>query len=316
MYAATEAGVSDSSTVEDRGPVIHAISPTTIFAGNHCVIHAGKNSTIYLDGERFYDASENPAEIDTDPFASIPGSTTPLSNNCGTSSVTMTSTETPQNTPTKVNVHYRIKWADADGHTTVPRGLSQDDLKTIPPVVKLKQDWAPSAEVEVSPAKSAATDTSVRVTHTYKELKESVLAEVRAEHIKMRQEWKAEAMKYLPEREAFAAIMKRNFDDFVIQKFTTYLPKKKGVSRNETINKFIRGFRVEELSSNELTNFFDSDVRDEGNKIAHMKIHTKTAERAKNALLGFLEDHGKPGEKDLYERLWKFAMGEYAVIKK
>ena len=89
-------------------------------------------------------------------------------------------------TPTKdVKIKYGLRFPEQQGNIIVERGLSEEKIKLLQPIMALKESFAPDGIVEVSPAKSATSSTSVRVNSSYAELIELAKKDLEARNAKL-----------------------------------------------------------------------------------------------------------------------------------
>ena len=230
---------------------------------------------------------------------------------------------TPASTPSKtVDVKYHLRWEDAEGLETVKRHLSLEDLKGIEPVQRLKDDYAPNADVKVSPARSANSDTSIQVRSSYRMMLEQVREDLRediryqvSKEIQRRVESEIEG-KYLLLIESMALVMMRNMEDYALNKMVTLLP---GTNRDPfhiLIKEFRKKFTIQEWCNNDYHLLANSPTRINVNQVAHLDVNDPRAKQLRDALWKHLSKKGQPGDVQRYQNFYKFGIGEYVAIPK
>src|SRR5208282_2627845 len=123
---------------------------------------------------------------------------------------------------------YGLEWADQEGWKEVRRHLPIEDLKSIPEIQDIKNNFAPAGIVDVSPAKSANSETRVAVKSNYEELMRGIREEWKVERERVIEETRKKIKReedqlYFEERRVTALLLCRNFEDFVFARFARAL---------------------------------------------------------------------------------------------
>lgn len=297
-------GVPMVQTTDGNGNTYSA-SGCTIYAES-TIIYAGTSCTVYVDEE----ATVVPVESENSNVATRSRAPVPVT----------PPTNTPINSPSKnVNVHWSFEWPDKQGIHEVPRGLAEEQLKNIPPVIQLKTDHAPDASVVVSPARSATSKTSVRVQGSYRELLEQAEKDLEEKMNKrfdatLKRHIKEIESKFFEERKANALIMRRNMEDITLKKMMEYVP---GVSREpfyKLVKSFTARYKVDELREEDYIWLSQPPTRIFANEMAHLKADDDHTILLKEKLMEFLRQYGETGEVERYQRFWQFANGHFGVV--
>ncbi len=225
-------------------------------------------------------------------------------------------------TPKKdVQIKYSLRFPEQQGNVIVGRGLPEEKIKLLQPIVELKESFAPDGSVEVSPAKSATSTTSVRVNSSYTELIELAKRDLEERNAKLfensvnkaKREFEAEI---LPERRVTASILRRNLEDFVLRRMESYVPKRSHRPFSKLIRSFTSKYKVDEISTEHLDHLARSQARRNANSLAHLDADDRETVELKEGLMAFLRKYGEPGEVERYTQYWEFAVGRYGATRK
>jgi hypothetical protein len=231
----------------------------------------------------------------------------------------------------------------------VDRGYPLDALKELPRIVEHKENIDPNATINVSPARSACSTTAVYVDTTYtglyQRLKDDIIEELeRTRAVELKEleqrtteqvtreleEMKAMELKKmerqvskqirketLPERTAAAYIIKRNVEDFVLQKMATMMgDDAPQIPYHMYIETFLQRFRVFGIEEKDLLLVGRSTNRTVANDYAHLQQTDPLTTQLLDRLFDYILRYGSVAEKERYEKLHKFAIGDFRIERR
>jgi len=306
---------------------VYASGNSVIYTGTSPTIFAGSNATVVttttpqMITQAVHDSGSFshialPEVQDSTRHREIPPSTPAMD---ATRSAAITSTSSLSKT---VDVKYHLRWADTEGLETVKRHLSLEELKGIEPVQRLKDNFAPNADVKVSPARSANSDTSIQVKSSYQTMLEKVRADIK-EDIRLEVNKEVEGKikseiegKYALLVESMALIVMRNMENYAFDKMVALLPDTDRTPFRSLVKQFRKKFTIQEWSNDDYNLLANSPTRTDSNQVAHLDMNAPRAKQLKSALWEYLARNGEPGELQRYQNFYKFATGEYVAIRK
>ena len=219
-----------------------------------------------------------------------------------------------------VKVKHRLDLTDTHSQSVVPRHTPIAILESLPAVTNLQEVFGGS--IDVSPARSANSDTEVRVTHSLQELVSQITLAVRAE-VKGEVEHAVEeklARKFDDLDEGVRWIYFyhgiRNIEDFCIKRMRKELniPTRTDITYSEIVDRFHAKFNYADVSKSDLMSLKDSKSRTVANTIFHLDVQSDVEVSRMWRLIQptFRED----AERKRYERLLQFGRTRTAITKK
>jgi len=218
-----------------------------------------------------------------------------------------------------VKVKHRLDLTDTHSQSVVPRHTPIATLESLPAVTNLQEVFGGS--IDVSPAKSANSDTEVRVTHNLQELVSqitAVRAEVKGEVERAVEEKLARKFDDLDEGVRWVSFYHgiRNIEDFCIKRMRKVLniPTRTDITYSEIVDRFHAKFNYAGVSKSDVMSLKDSKSRTVANSIFHLDVQSDAEVSRMWRLIQptFRED----AERKRYERLLQFGRARTAITKK
>jgi hypothetical protein len=219
-----------------------------------------------------------------------------------------------------VNIKHRLDLRDTHSVSVVPRHTPIDTLESLPAVTDLQEVFGGS--IDISPARSATSDTEVRVTHSLQELVSQITQAVRAEV-------KGEVQRAVDEKLAskFDDVDEglrwvyyyhgiRNIEDFCLKRMRNVLniSSKTDMTYSEIVDLFHAKCNYAGVSKSDVMSLKDSKSRTAANTIFHLDVNSDDEVSRMWRLMQptFRED----AERRRYERLLQFGRSRTAISKK
>ena len=272
-----------------HGCTINVGQPTTVYAHSGCVVFAGYGSTIINESTTIPTAAED--------------------------GITAAPSET-------VRIKYGLEWADQEGWKEVRRHLPIEDLKSIPEIQDIKNNFAPAGIVNVSPAKSANSETRVAVKSNYEELMRGIREEWKVERERVIEETRKkirqeEDQLYLRGATSDRIATMSEFRRFRVCSICAALGVEvKDQSHGRLVDLFQAQFRVEEFTDEDYDHLRSSSKRKDANDFAHLDPNTTEARIFRDILYDYLRKFGDAGELQRFQKYYKFAVGEYGLARR
>lgn len=216
-----------------------------------------------------------------------------------------------------ISVKHYVSLTDTHGSTLVRRHTPVPDLREMTPVEELRQTIG-STNVTISPAKSACSETQIKVETDIGTLMARMKQELRREN----EEWKAKTLKELEERDIrnreeiryslyitkMASL--RLIEDFAIERMRTIIGLTETSTYAEITRQFTRHYEVPGLRAEDLKDLADSQSRREANQLLHLQ---RTQDEEIRVMFKSLKHSLSNEEIEKYEKLLKFGTGELKV---
>lgn len=219
-----------------------------------------------------------------------------------------------------VEVKHRLDLTDTHSQSVVPHHTPIATLESLPAVTSLHEVFGGS--IDISPARSASSDTEVRVIHSLQELvsqiASDVCAEVKGEVERAVEERLGRKFDDLDEGVRWAYFYHgiHNIEDFCIKRMRNALniPMETDITYSEIVDRFHAKFNYAGVSKSDLMNLKDSKSHTIANIVFHLDVQSDAEVSRMWRLIQptFREE----AERKRYERLLQFGRARTAITKK
>jgi hypothetical protein len=289
------------------GSTVHAGDSAVIYTSAGAIVYSSSHITVVpsAQSDQSHHTAHTPSQTSFENQTS-PGDGYPTPPLPPPSPSSQGSPRTPPPSPSphprsqdQVRVKTSIKIAETIQYLSVDRKMPMADLKRLPAVESLKDEWGVGDnDVDVSPARSANSRTSVPLKKSWQEITASIREDLNAALDAKFDRWKesesagilATVMEKLRgEREIMSLMMRRNVEDAVISTMKASLGDLDVTGRNGIIREFRRRYTFFDWTDEDFRVLSNSQSRSDANTgAAHLDKDSPRFKRFSDSLFDYL----------------------------
>jgi hypothetical protein len=228
--------------------------------------------------------------------------------------------DTPSPT-SRVEIKHRLDLIDTHSITTVPRGTPAAELQNLFPAQEMQASF--EGKVVVSPAKSATSETEVRLESSFQETLQRIRQDMQEELGRELKRAIAIEVQKVETRfseqdirisRLYRGYSVRNIEDSCLHRMKRIMniPKKAKVNYTELVREFTQKYKATIVSVEDLRSLGRSIAREEANEIFHVDINLEDRE-AVDDIWKITKLTLPEQDRGRYERLLAFGRGDSDV---